>query len=70
MQSNPRLFSFTTGNSDRWRIVRMDTIVGPDLETAKRLEVVAESGVSDPQARWILHDITRNERSPEKLHSG
>src|SRR5512146_346145 len=58
-----RLFSFIGGNSGPWRVTKMEVIVGEPLPAARRLEIASGLEIpSDPNAAWVLHGMTSNER--------
>lgn len=58
-----RLFSFIGGDTGRWRVAKMDAIVGAPLPAASRLAVASSAEIpSDPYAAWVLRGITSNER--------
>ena len=58
-----RLFSFMGSDTGPWRVTKMKAIVGEPLAAAKRLTIASGSELpSNPQAAWVLHGITSNER--------
>ena len=58
-----RLFSFIGSDTGRWRIAKMEVIVGEPLPRAGRLEITSSLETPpDPHAAWILRGITSNER--------
>ena len=58
-----RLFSFSGGDTGRWRVIKMKAVVGEQLAAVKRLDIASRVEVaSDPQAAWVLRGITSNER--------
>lgn len=58
-----RLFSFIGGDAGLWRVAEMEVRVGEALPAAKRLAIASGSeSLSDPQAAWVLHGMTSNER--------
>lgn len=58
-----RLFSFVGGDTGFWRVTTMNAIAGEPLPAARRLEITSGPEIpSGPQAAWILHGITSNER--------
>jgi len=63
MSINARIFAFVGGDTGPWRVVKTDTIVGESLPEVKRLNVVANAGISiETPAGWMLRGITSNER--------
>jgi hypothetical protein len=58
-----RLFSFMGGDTGRWRVTKMEAVVGGPLPAVRRLEVASSSEIpSGPQAAWVLRGMTSNER--------
>jgi len=54
---------FAAGSTGRWRIERLDAVVGDPLPPAGRLAVL-EGDERSPlvDASWVLHGVTSNER--------
>lgn len=60
---NSRLFSFVGAAEGRWRVTRIDAIVGDALPPAARLSMVDGLRREAPiGARWILRGTTSNDR--------
>lgn len=56
-----RLFYFAGGNTGRWRVTSMRTIVGEGLPNVAFLDSSANLAPS-AAATWVLRGITSNER--------
>jgi hypothetical protein len=56
-----RLVTFAAGNAGPWRIREIRPVIGPTLESAPCLAVLA-SDDAPPGATWQLRGITSNER--------
>src|SRR5438445_3250412 len=58
-----RLYSFVGGRHGRWRVTRIDAVVGDGLPIAERVDVVDRRIETLPVgAAWILRGITSYER--------
>lgn len=58
-----RMVTFVGGDAGRWRVVRMETVVGLPLEPVARLEVVEGNPTAPPTgARWLLRGVVSHER--------
>ena len=58
-----RLFSFIGGDTGRWRVAKIEAIVGEPLSDVRKLDIAAgAASSSDPRAAWVLRGITSNER--------
>lgn len=58
-----RLFSFIGGDTGKWRVAKMEAIVGEPLPDARKLDIASGAvSSSDPPAAWVLRGITSNER--------
>ena len=65
---NARLFTFVGGETGPWRVVKIDTIVGDDLTSVKKLNIVAGAVVEMPEGvKWLLRGLTSNERYVTRL---
>ena len=63
-----RISTFIGGPNGPWRVVKMDTVIGPSLEAVDRLTVI--EGLLERPLRggsWALCGITSNERYVERF---
>ncbi len=59
----PQAATFVGGRKGVWKVTGMETINGPPLERAERLEVVGGlMSKVPPGAKWVLRGITSSER--------
>jgi chlorite dismutase len=60
---NPRLFTFVGGDSGAWQVIARKTVIGEQLPTVKRLDIVIGDVQELPDgALWKLSGVTSNER--------
>ena len=60
---HPLLVAFIGGASGAWRIDRVETVRGPGLAPAERLEILEDGSMpATAAAQWILRGVTSNER--------
>ena len=60
---DPRLVAFIGGASGAWRIDRIESVRGPGLAPAERLEILEDGPMPALDAvQWILRGVTSNER--------
>ena len=60
---NQRLYTFVGGDVGVWRIVRIETMIGDSLVTAKRLDVFpGQLPETRTDFQWSLRGVTSNER--------
>ena len=59
---NPRLFTFTGGDTGGWRIVRIEAVVGEPMAKASRLNIISGALPESSGVKWALRGITSNER--------
>lgn len=56
------LVTFAGGHQGKWRVESIQGFVGPALPVVERLAVVEGDGGAMPDAAWVLHGVTSNER--------
>jgi hypothetical protein len=57
-----QLFSFIGGNSGRWQVTRMETVIGTPLAPVECLDIVEGNPTEPSSAVWILRGVTSYER--------
>lgn len=62
-----QMFSFVGGASGRWKVTRMETIIGTPLERVTAIDILEDDvNLSYDNAGWVLHGVTSYERYVNK----
>jgi len=59
----PQAATFVGGRKGLWKVISMETVIGPSLEKVQRLEVIGGPTAKVPSgAKWLLRGVTSSER--------
>jgi chlorite dismutase len=63
VEMNPRLFTFTGGDSGLWTVTYFQPVVGEPLPEIKRIDITSGISVASSKGpKWTLRGIVSNER--------
>ncbi len=63
---NSNSFDFVGGNTGKWKVLKMKTVSGENLQNVSHINIYSASTKNPPEALWTIRGIISNLRYTEK----